>query len=349
MKPTTLILFGILFSIGVLKAQTDFKPGYIINIAGDTIYGDIDNRGDLLMSGLCKFRAQDNIIKDYSPNDITAFRFIDGKYYVSTEVDDKWVFLEYLIKGKVNIFYMRDKSGDHFYLEKEGDSLTEMTYIEEIRKVDDKRVLYKSKQHIGLLNYYMQDAPEFQSRIQSLKKPDHQNLIKLAEDYHNAVCDGEQCIIYEKNTPFIKIFPELVSGVINYSNIEDLDDKFYMHTGIIAHVWMPRTSEKMYFRTGVLFSQLDLNGEKSNYYKIPFQFEYIYPKGLLRPRVAYGLNIYMPSGYQSVSFDVGANLKLSKMLSLSATSDIEFNPAMLILPKSMLSYSLKLGLFISIN
>ncbi len=112
----------------------------------------------------------------------------------------------------------------------------------------------------------MQDAPNFQPRIQSLKKPEHQNLIKLAEDYHNAVCEGEKCIIYEKSAPLLKILPELVAGVIKYSNVEDLNDKFYMHAGIIGHIWMTRTSEKMNFRTGVLFSQLDYNGEKKNYF-----------------------------------------------------------------------------------
>jgi hypothetical protein len=142
--------------------------------------------------------------------------------------------------------------------------------------------------------------------------------------------------------------PELVVGVIKYSNVEDLNDKFYMHTGIIGHVWMPRTSEKMYFRTGVLFSQLDFDGEKKNYFKIPCQLEYIFPKGFLRPRVAYGLNFYMPS-HRTVSFDIGANIKLSETFFLSATSDIEFNPTMMIVPKSMLSYSLKLGLFLNIK
>ncbi len=356
MKLKNLILFGLLFTTGVLKAQTDFRPGYIINLIGDTIYGDIDYRSDLVMSRLCKFRDKDNAIKDYSPSDITSFRFIDSKYYVSREINNRKAFLEYLIKGKVNVYYMRDDIGDHYYLEKEDVKLTEIPYNEGIKYVDNKQVYYKSKTHIGLLYCYMQDAPNFQSRIQSVKKPEHQNLIKLAEDYHNAVCEGEQCIVYEKSAPLIRILPELVGGVIMYSNVEGLTDKFYMHTGIIGHIWMPRSSEKMYFRTGVLFSQLDFDAEKINYYKIPFQFEYIFPKGIIRPRITYGLNYYLRNGldyympmYQTVSFDIGVNIKLSESLFLSATTDIEFNPQVLIVPKNLLSYSLKLGFFYSIK
>ncbi|MFW5658286.1 MAG: hypothetical protein ACOCYF_02455, partial [Bacteroidota bacterium] len=78
MKLKGLILFGILLSTGVLHAQTDFRPGYIIQNAGDTVYGEIDYRGDLLMGRLCRFKEADNSIKDYSPYDIAAFRFIDS-------------------------------------------------------------------------------------------------------------------------------------------------------------------------------------------------------------------------------------------------------------------------------
>ena len=348
MKLKPLVLLGLLLTSGILSAQTDFRPGYIVRTAGDTIFGHIDYRGDLLMSNVCKFKNKEKVVKEYYPSDIAAFRFIDSRYFVSREINDNVVFMEYLIKGKVNIYYRRDENGDHYYLDKEGVNLTEIPYEEGTKYVDGEEVFYKSKKHIGLLNYYMQDAPELQPRIQSLKKPKHQSLIKLAEDYHNAICEEEKCIIYDKKTPIIKVRPELVGGVIKYSNIDDLNDEFYMQTGIIGHFWLPRTNEKMYFRTGVLFSQLNFDGEHENYYKIPLQLEYIYPKGIIRPRLAYGLNFYRPR-YQTVSFDIGTNIKLSETFFLSLTSDIEFNSTLLILPRSLFANSFKFGLFINLE
>lgn len=348
MKLKSLILLGLILSTVILNAQTDFRPGYIIKTSEDTIFGQIDYRGDLLMSRVCKFKEKDNAIKDYSPNDISAFRFIDSKYYISKKINGKIEFLEFLIKGKLNIYYMRDENGDHYYLDKDDVQLTEILYDEGVKYIGDRKVFYESKKHIGLLYYYMKDAPKLQSEINRIRKPEHQNLIKIAKDYHNTVCDGEKCIIYEKSALLIKILPELIGGVIKYSNVEDLDDKLYLHTGFIGHIWMPRSSEKMYFRTGVLFSQLDIDGNKRNFFKIPCQMEYIYPKSFIRPRIAYGLNLYIPS-YRTVSFDIGANIKLSESSFLSVTSDIEFNPIMMIAPKSILSYSLKLGLFLSMK
>lgn len=348
MKLKGVILFGLLLSIGIIQAQTDFRPGYIIKTTGDTLFGQIDFRGDLLMGSVCKFKDADNTIIKYSPEDIVAYRFNDSKYYVTRDVNSQKTFMEYLIKGKINIYYLRDDSGDHYFVDKEGDRLIEIPYEEGIKYIDGKPIYYESKKHIVILNTLMQDAPALQARIQSVKKPEHQNLIKLAEDYHNAVCDDEKCMIYEKKLPFIRILPELVSGVIKYSNMEDINDRFYMHSGVIGHIWMPMTSEKVYFRTGILFSQLDFDGDKTTYYKVPCQIEYIYPKGIFRPRLAYGLNFYKPR-YQSVSFNVGGNFKLSETFFLSVTTDFEFNQTMLFVPKDQLSNSFQVGLFVNLK
>ncbi len=179
MKLKRLVLFVLLSSTGILYAQTDFRPGYIIKTIGDTIFGQIDYRGDILMSKVCRFKDKESEITEYYPNDITAYRFIDSKYYVSRELNKKQVFLEYLIKGEINIYYMRDGIGDHYYLDKEDVKLTEIPYEEGIKYVDNKQVFYESKKHIGVLNYYMQDVAGFQSKISSGKKTGAPKLDKI--------------------------------------------------------------------------------------------------------------------------------------------------------------------------
>ena len=66
-----------------MSAQTDFKSGYIIDLKGDTIFGQIDYRGDVLMSKVCKFKDDQDKITEFAPNEIAAFRFTDSKYYVA--------------------------------------------------------------------------------------------------------------------------------------------------------------------------------------------------------------------------------------------------------------------------
>lgn len=349
MKIKRLIFFGLLISTGALNAQTDFSPGYVIINSGDTLYGKIDYRGDLLMSNSCKLKTDENIVKEFSPKDILSYRFFDGKYYVSRKIDGKSVFLEYLIKGKVNIYYVRDAKGDYYFLDKEGVKMTEIPYDEGIKYVDNKHVFYESTKHIGFLNYYMQDAPEFQKRIKSIKKPEHQNLIKLAEDYHNAVCKGEKCIIYEKKQPFMKVNFEFVGGVVNFENVQDLNDKFYFQSGILAHFWLPRTNEKLFFRTGLQYSVIETDKNKNSIYKFPIQIEYIYPKSKIRPKIAYGINLY-ESFYPTVALMGGINVKLHESSYWSINYDIDFvpNEKFALIPYKQFSYSILTGIYIKL-
>jgi hypothetical protein len=358
MKIIKLILLGLFLSIGILNAQTDFKTGYIINISGDTLYGEIDYRGDVLMSKRCRFRNAEKMITDYSPDDISAFRFAGSKYYVSKEVDYENVFLEYLIQGKVSVLFLGNEAEGQYFLEKEGIGMMKLDYEEVLISRDGKQYLMKSKWHNELLIKYMQDAPEFESRINNIKRPEYGSLVKLAEDYNNAFREEGADIIYEKNRPKLQVNLEVVSGIVNRNDpIPLYIDKTFMQSGILVHFWMPASNEKIYLKTGILYNQFKYDPEKTRgswneidfdkpipSFKIPIHLEYIYPKGFFRPRLSYGMNI-STNVFQTVSADLGANLKLSESLFLSVSSEIEFY-GILILPQDYMSYSLTLGVFL---
>lgn len=344
------ILFLVLFFTAerIINAQADFRPGYIINLNNDTLYGEIDYRGDLLMSEICRFRIKDSDKEiQYSPDDIVAYRFNEGKYFISKRINSKKVFLEFLIKGRISIYYLRDKKGTHYFLEKEGATIIEIPYEERVIYKNSETYLYTSKKHIGILNYYMQDAPELQSRISKFGEPDQKNLIKLAIDYHNTVCKDSECIIFEKTPPQIILNVEICGGIVKFQNTGYNNEKEYFQTGILMHLGMPRVSEKLNFRTGLLYSTLENKNVKEAVYKIPIQFEYIYPKGVVKPILAYGINIYSPF-YQSVAFMGGLNISLYKSLNLRLNYDIDFNPneKFPLLPKSILSQNILIGFVI---
>lgn len=346
-----ILLLLILLSTRLANAQADFRPGYIIKMNGDTLSGEIDYAGDLSMGKSCRFRLNDEDEKvKYSPGDIMGYRFKDGRYFVSRTLNEGNVFLEFLIKGRINIYYLRDDTGDHYFLEKEDDKLIELPYEEEIRNKDGMSYLYRSNRHIGILNFYMQDAPALQSRIASMKRPEHDNLIKLAEVYHNTVCNDRACIVYEKKLPLLKVDLEVVGGIISFQNLVAYNNTSSFQGGVLMHFWMPRTNEKLFLRTGVLYSTVTtaVYGEKSGSYKIPLQIEYVYPKGFLRPKVAYGINFYTLFE-QTVSIMGGINLKLHRSLYLSANYDIDFmrSDAVFLIPKSSIfSQSALAGLLI---
>jgi hypothetical protein len=360
MKLKVSFVLGLLFIAGLINAQTYFRPGYVIKTGNDTVFGEVDYRGDLLMAEICRFRinSDGNEIK-YSPEDLTAYRFIESKYFVSKVVNGKKVFLEFLIKGQINIYYLRDESGDHYFLEKDDSGIIEIPYEKEIAYEKNDNYSFKSTRHIGLFYYYMQDAPEFQSRIAKLGKPEHESLIKLAEDYHNSVCKEEPCIIYEKELPRLRLELEIIGGIVNYQGFEgmvnyefwkDIKDMTYFQMGFLANFWLPGRSEKLFLRTGILYSTVNKNNVSETILKIPVQFEYVYPKGIFKPKMAVGINLYRPF-YQSVAFMGGVNIKLHPSVYLVINYDIDFNPVekFPLLPETILSQSLFTGVLIRLN
>jgi hypothetical protein len=355
------LLSGILLmTTNSIVAQTDFRPGYAIKNSGDTLFGKIDYRGDLLMSRICRFENADLTISEYSPSDIIAFRFIDSKYYVSKTINNKSVFLKYLIKAKVSIYYMRDDNGDHYFLDKEDMELAEIPYEEVTKLEDDKQVFYQSTKHIGLLKYFMQDAPGFQRRIATIKKPNQQNLVKLAEDYQNSVCKDVKCIIYEKKLPVVGINFELVSGLTAYykNKLEVgysiTDNGYDLNGGLILHFWMPRENEKFYFRTGILLSSFEMDSIHANYMKVPIGIEYLYPKGIIRPKFAFGFYLNRPHNqhlFTTVALMGGLKININKYLGIAIDYDIDFIPnnMAVIVPEKLFSQSILAGLYLSIK
>lgn len=344
-----LLFLGFLFMTGLINAQTDFRPGYIIKATGDTLFGEIDYRGDLLMGEVCRFRVNDkeDAIK-YSPDDIVAYRFNESKYYVSKEVNGERVFLEFLFNGKINIYYFRDDDEDHYFLEKDSSGIVEVPYKEEIIHNDSAQYLYKSKRHIGILTYYMQDAPELKSRIANFGRPEHKNLIKLAADYHNTVCKGESCIVYKKSLPLLKLDIELTGGITNHQRSYGYKNKNYFQVGALAHCWIPRLNEKLFFRTGLLYSTLESYNNNEVLYKIPVQVEYIYPRGIICPKFAYGITFYNPY-YQTVSMMGGFNIRLEKSVYCNLNYDIDFVPGSFqFYPDKMYSQSFLIGIQIKL-
>jgi hypothetical protein len=344
----------ILLSLAVVQisAQTDFKPGYIIENSGDTIFGEIDYRGDLLMTNTCKFKTSDNLISEYQPKDIFGYRFIDGKYFISKEFKGQNLFLEYLIKGKVNIYYYRDNDGDHYLVDRDTLGLSELAYSQKIKYKDDVPYFVESKRYIGILQYYMQDAPKLNTRILNLNEPTRDNLVKLAKDYHNSVCDGEKCIIYEQKKHKVIVNMELLGG-ITYINkyltgSDDLgniyaENKNYFQSGLLFHFSMPRINEKIYLKTGLIYSLLeDANKNKYNYIKIPIHLEYIAPKSYrIRPVISIGL--------LTPSYSGGIMVRINNRLNMGLQGWINFDKDKILwVPSELINYCVLANLMVEL-
>jgi hypothetical protein len=165
----------------------------------------------------CSFKKEMNEkATDYLPGEILAYRFTDnGKFFISketpTESGSKPFFLEYLIKGKANIYFMRDNV-DHYYIETENNKIIELSDPLTIIENKDGLRYIKPASFIGKLKYVLANCPDLYPEIEKTKlfAPE---LIKLAKDYHLKICNSEQCIIFERKIKPLKIHTVIVAGV----------------------------------------------------------------------------------------------------------------------------------------
>ena len=217
MKKTTvkLSLISVLLFFCFLNghAQRDFRPGFVINNRHDTIHGYLLYKASST-SETCVFKkelAEKPVI--YSPSDILAFRFSDGKYYVSREVTvetgKKLLFLEFLLKGKASIYYMRDGT-DHYFIEKDG-RIIELTEKEKIITTDWGQNYVKPDMYPGKLKSVLSDCPEIFPEIDR-SNLNHSSLIRLARDYHARVCSTEECIVFQRRNVPVHVRVGLYGG-----------------------------------------------------------------------------------------------------------------------------------------
>ncbi len=322
----TSFLFTFIFCISTLYAQTEYRSGYIVEIKGDTIYGEILYRGDLELTQKCDFRIsilQTNQL--FYPNQLISYGFEGDRKFVSKEFEGAWYFFEHFFSGDINFYFLQKSENAIYFIEKNESGLVEISYHEKMVTKDQTKYKYSSKTHLGLLTFYTQEAPELKEYIQTIKKPDHYNLKKLGKKYHKEINRADQFEIYESKKALFMIFPEAVVGYMNYRLTPNENSGQFNQVGVLVHIWMPEGSEKLFFRTGLLYNyNSQFKQGKKGFYKIPLHLEYIASTGIVRPRFSVGGNVYKP--YVTLATTGGVSVNLHRNVSLSLTAEAEFPP-----------------------
>jgi hypothetical protein len=210
LRPLLIILFISLF-VNVI-AQNRFQPGIIYFKNGETKIGLINFQNEIDIKNECQFKADKkaSTIK-YIPSEINGFKIGESKAYISKKVmiDDKekFVFLEYLVDGIADLYFMKDDDRNyHFYIQNEGDSLRELKNTEINFNRNDIHFTKKMKEYINTLEDVFKNSPEIVSELKNVPFY-YKNLIIATKRYHDYVCNDYKCVVYSK-----KIKPEIFLG-----------------------------------------------------------------------------------------------------------------------------------------
>jgi hypothetical protein len=242
-----------------IYAQEGYKKGFVLMTKTDTIFGLIENDSFFNNSKVCNFKKDEGAqVTQYTPDQIFGYFFNEGKYYVSKEVDGKRCFLEFIVEGKLNVYFTQDRDlNNRYFIEKDTLPLRELIYKKEVVLGDDGvQRISRSKVHNQLLSYYTSDCPQLKEAAMSFDKPAASSLIKFAERYHNATCTGEKCIVYEKKQkPVFEL--ELMGGatMILPDDYKHIVRQTFASGGVMLGVSIPSVSESLYGGIGLGFSE----------------------------------------------------------------------------------------------
>lgn len=208
MKNAYLLLL-ITLSCITLSAQNNLSDGYIITNNNDTVYGQIDLRTDKINQTRCLFvsNRNGNTQQNFYPNDIKGYRFTkNGKYYISKTIsienETLTAFVEYLVQGKLSLFYYINEINDqsYFIFDEAG---KETFYITQRINPEIATITNQDQRYIGRLQYYFQNSsPSIIAQTEKTKFT-QTSMIKIVKEYNDENCqpNQESCIIFENQNP----------------------------------------------------------------------------------------------------------------------------------------------------
>ena len=225
----------------VASAQVNFHEGIVITLQGDTLHGMIDYRTDRINSEQCVFMANGaSATTTYLPGQIEGYRFLDnGRFYVSRNAptpvgSNQVMFLEYVLRGQLNLYYLRCDGNDFFYLEDGTGTLAMFKDIPEAISRSERRKNLASA--IAIL-YPSKTAQELLWE----KGTTLANVIHVVRTYNDEVCPNGTCELFQfkaarkPQADRIKWHPIIQAGY-GFLHLPDKerwtagDEKLYVHT-----------------------------------------------------------------------------------------------------------------------
>lgn len=210
-----LIYLAILLSIQFAQGQNNFRKGYIVTTAGDTITGEIKFNWNQKPTAL-NFR-QGAFIKSYTVNDVVAFQLMGGDRFVqkTVEVDvsptvvekllpvgedpmeSMNLFLKVLLLGEANLYQSYDEARQrfHYFIEtKDTEGAVEL--IENRRKIprDTDELRFEMSNIVGLVKtqdkykgqlfFLLNDCDRSISEIQEMEELTQKTISKAIKNYN---------------------------------------------------------------------------------------------------------------------------------------------------------------------
>ncbi|MDZ7741789.1 MAG: hypothetical protein U5Q03_08590 [Bacteroidota bacterium] len=201
-----ILISGLCFSSRI-SAQKNFESGFVVSSDGDTLKGQIEDRGFSKNSYSCIFRKSNKTESMvFQANDISSYGFENGDIYVSKEIMNGDIqekrFLTLIVRGEANLYGLNDHQKKwRYFISKDTLGPTELKvkeyYDMRLRGGLNKMVLIKRKDYQGVLKYFLNDCRNLKPSFESVSL-NRNNLTNIINNYNYCINPSGSEIIAQK-------------------------------------------------------------------------------------------------------------------------------------------------------
>ncbi|WP_185816887.1 porin family protein [Hymenobacter metallilatus] len=314
-----LFLLSSLAVSSVAIAQTNFQPGYVVPLSGDTLRGEVDSRGELRGATLCRFRASAQAdATEYKPGEIRGYGFDAGNSYRTAMLPNAArtpAFLQVLADGKLTLLrYTNENENKQYYAQTASAPLLQPliqrdTIVLQINPQTqaENRVSTRVYPFRNVLWQLMADCPTVQTSLTRLELQEAR-LVKTVTAYNTCVGGPQYVIRKQTNKVRVGVFAGVYRANVTYKDDKQYFDltsdalpsfglalhlkpaSFNPHLSLLAELWFTR---QKYSTTYDGVGPLGPGYERTLKVDIasigvPLLLRYSLTKGIVRPYVQAG-------------------------------------------------------------
>ena len=252
-----LLLLCLITTTISVRAQ-ELKPGYIVNLKKDTVWGNLTDRTNSQLSSRIEFvKSGGNQRTIYGPSDILAFGFDRGRVFrrlsfkkgeINSQ-DSSAFFVKRSVEGKINLYALeKAKSKPEFFLlNKETNiwiHLIEPT-VKEITDSKGNQYAAESQNHIHLLQVVKGENVPSSPAVRYKEKEIQRDIL----DYDQRFANEYPVTNYK---PRVTYSHTLTGGVTLISGHQSLYRlAYYINRSL------PESTQRVSFQMGVVFRQVN--------------------------------------------------------------------------------------------
>ena len=326
-RGSILVLVGWLgvLTAAPVRAQTNFQPGYVLPLAGDTLRGEVDARDGRASAERCRFRASPQAeAVPYLPAMLRGYGLpAEGKHYRALAVPTapgaapQPYFLEVLADGPAALYFLRDgQQHEFYYVASPQLPLAELKHAV-VRVVRDGRTYTEEQNpYRATLSSALAGCAPAQTLLPNL--PFQESALRRVVALYNA-CQGQVAPAVRPGQAAARVTLGLVAGAalqqLYYSGIPygPQSTTSVAHTGYAvgptATFHLNRQSRKLSASVGLLYepnkydllAHSDYVGQRGAeltrthfdlaYLRLPLLFRYTYPRGRFAPLAEAGFTV----------------------------------------------------------